>query len=244
MFELNDDLNITIVSDIGISKKRSVIVDNFYKNPDEVRNLCLNSHQITPEEDPGMIADLPGNRVWIETKELTDKIMPLFTDLCFDEQIWDRTFDFSLYWGEWSKSAFMCNVVNDDTLLRNPSSIIPHQDSYCNSPGPQFGAVVYLNTPQECSGGTSFYSFDSEMTIPLSNDSGITKPENVDSMTQEEIFSHIRYNITNGNRWKSEYDFEMVYNRMILYESDVLHGINVDIGMFSNFSRINQIVFM
>ena len=40
------------------------------------------------------------------------------------------------------------------------------------------------------------------------------------------------------------HEFEMVYNRMALYESRVLHSQNVDLGMFTEYDRINQVLFM
>ena len=43
MFELNKEFDITVVSDIGEEKRNALIIDNFYKNPDEVRQYCLDS---------------------------------------------------------------------------------------------------------------------------------------------------------------------------------------------------------
>jgi hypothetical protein len=41
-----------------------------------------------------------------------------------------------------------------------------------------------------------------------------------------------------------EYTAEMKYNRMFLYQAEVLHGQEVDLGMFTEYDRINQIFFM
>ena len=30
----------------------------------------------------------------------------------------------------------------------------------------EYGANIYLNTPEECAGGTAWYSFDGKMSIP------------------------------------------------------------------------------
>jgi hypothetical protein len=35
-----------------------------------------------------------------------------------------------------------------------------------------------------------------------------------------------------------------VYNRMVLYQADVLHSLNVDLGMFADYNRINQVFFL
>ena len=84
------NLDVKIAVDIGPQKKRAVVVDNFYKNPDEVRQLCLDSKKITPEDDPGMISSLPGNRVFIETEEVAEKLEKVFFMLCFDPDLWER----------------------------------------------------------------------------------------------------------------------------------------------------------
>ena len=58
--------------------------------------------------------------------------------------------------------------------------------------------------------------------------------------SQVELFDHIKSYIDNS----IEHTFEMVYNRMVLYEADVLHGPSVELGKFKNFSRITQVLFM
>ena len=247
MYEVNDELDVKIAVDIGPQKKRAVVVDNFYKNPDEVRQLCLDSKKITPEDDPGMISSLPGNRVFIKTEEVAEKLEKVFFMLCFDPDLWEKPFDVEFFHAEWDKSGFMCNVINDSTLLRNPNGIIPHQDSYpshINNLRAQFGAVIYLNTPEECAGGTNLYSFNGQMTLPDRGRTGIPKPENEDEMSQEDLYNHINNNLKESPEWTIEHKFEMVYNRLVLYEADVLHGQNVDLGMFTEYDRINQIFFM
>ena len=167
--------------------------------------------------------------------------------LCFDPDLWERPFDVEFFHSEWDKSGFMCNVINDSTLLRNPNGIIPHQDSYpshINNLRAQFGAVIYLNTPEECAGLTNLYSFNGQMTLPDRGRTGIPKPENEDEMSQEDLFNHINDNLKDSPEWTIEHKFEMVYNRLVLYEADVLHGQNVDLGMFTEYDRINQIFFM
>ena len=41
MFEVNPDLEITAITDIGPEDRSAIVIDNFYANPDEVRNLAL-----------------------------------------------------------------------------------------------------------------------------------------------------------------------------------------------------------
>ena len=247
MFDLSDDLEVKVLKDIGPQKKSVVVIDNFYKDPDSVRQLCLDSHK---RNDPGLLSYLPGERVYLETSAVKQKIKHVFDDLCFDTNIWSggRWQNKEWYEREWGRAAFMCNVINDKTLLAKPDGIIPHQDKYDLSMPPlftQFGAVIYLNTPEECAGGTNLWSFDGQMSLPFKGPTGIEAPSyDQDSMTEEEIFDHIHWSLLNNDRWRVEHEFEMVYNRMALYESRVLHSQNVDLGMFTEYDRINQVLFM
>ena len=239
MFHLSDDLEIKIQQNIGPQKKSVVVIDNFYKDPDAVRQLCLESKKKT---DPGLLSYMPGHRVFIETAEVRKKLYPLFEELCFDTNIWGGGNWQNLRWfqAEWQKCAFICNVINDKTLADKPMGIIPHQDAYRLQMPPlhtQFAAVIYLNTPEECSGGTNLYSYGGEISHFDRPESGIPVLEDP---SQVELFDHIKSYIDNS----IEHTFEMVYNRMVLYEADVLHGPSVELGKFKNFSRINQVLFM
>ena len=46
------------------------------------------------------------------------------------------------------------------------------------------------------------------------------------------------------NRWKVEFEAEMKYNRMVLYEASILHMQNWKEGMFPTYDRINQVFFL
>ena len=57
-------------------------------------------------------------------------------------------------------------------------------------------------------------------------------------------FKYIKSKVDGDNPYTVEFEAEMVYNRMVLYQADVLHSHNVDLGMFTNNNRINQVFFM
>jgi hypothetical protein len=135
--------------------------------------------------------------------------------------------------------------------------MIPHQDYWedlpSENPKLQFGSVIYLNTPEECAGGTNLYSYNGEMTI-----SSEEKPEWLErhadivdikgpvltSMSEEKKFKFIKDILDGGTLYKTEFEAEMKYNRMFLYQADVLHSMEVDIGMFINSHRLVQVLFM
>ena len=250
MFEPNDELDLIVLTNIGPEQRSAVVIDNFYKNPDELRQLCLSSSQITYQDDPGMIGGLPGNRVFIKTDEVTQNLKSTFHQLCSELPIWKHRFDndvFDFVWN-WKNSGFTCNVVNDKTLLQNPRGIIPHQDYYRkeNPIGEkvQFGCVIYLNTPEECKGGTNLYSYCGEMSLAKSNTYELYCREDEEDLPKEELFKYLRTRLDTSPDWRVEKHFPMRYNRCVLYEADVLHGAIFDLGMFSNYSRINHVLFM
>ena len=41
MFDLSDDLEVKVLKDIGPQKKSVVVIDNFYKDPDSIREMIL-----------------------------------------------------------------------------------------------------------------------------------------------------------------------------------------------------------
>jgi len=229
MFELNNDLEIKVARVCGRSL---VVVDNFYKNPDAVRQLCIDNKNKTG--DPG---HLPGTRVFLDTLQVRDKLFKIYETLCSDKDLWGRRYNADKFTGEFRKLRFMANVINDRTLAKNLYGLVPHQDCYhllgepYINPHIQFGSVVYLNTPRECRGGTNVYTFRNEISIPQIP-SNIPDPNSISNFLED------------NPEWKVAHTFEMVYNRMVLYQADVLHGQNVNFGMFTDYDRINQILFM
>ena len=249
MFELNDTLDIKIARDIGPQKRSAIIIDNFYKNPDEVRALALEKNKNGNRE---LCGALPGTRVFVDTEEVKDNLTNLLTDLCFDTNIWGRSITPGSFFQELGNLRFLVDVINDETLKKHPTGIIPHQDYYAgdcpdNHLNSEFGAVLYLNTPEECAGGTSIWSLNGEMTVnKLDNPFIRPHPEGLteDDLSPEEVFTYIRNDLDTSDHWKCEHTFEMVYNRFVLYEAFNLHSQCVDLGMFTNYSRINQVFFL
>ena len=310
MFEPNEDAEIIVVKDI--KGRSAVIVDNFYKNPDEIRELALSLEYTYAGRS---VAALPGSRAFFETPELKEKLYDTFLTLCTNSNIWENPnyhftgFPAEVFSENWDHLGFNINRLNDASLLDKPLGIIPHQDRWKDYvPGDEstryhFGSVIYLNTPDECAGGTNLYSYKGSMRIPkteyplwrqrliidwnLSPDLGYskiddevglnhsehilrcnrekrriagdetelemlddkdwTKPAKTGWLaikTDEEKIKYLQEKIKGNDPYAVEFRAEMKYNRMFLYQADVLHGQNVDLGMFSNYNRINQIFFM
>lgn len=245
MFELSDNIKITVET-VGPQNRTVVIADNFYKNPDEVRGLALSLERKTDQE---LIGDLPGQRIFKKTEEVKKNLKPFFDEYCLDNSLWSKNTHERLYEFQWDAVGFMCNVMNYDSAFYAPWLNIPHQDSYLQDPTTdfnQFGAVIYLNTPEECQGGTNLYSYKGQMSLPYNVMNYIDKPEGFDDEVTgpEQIFPYIRKWLYGDIEWRVEYEAEMVYNRCIFYESDVMHSQNIDHGMFTEHDRVNQVFFL
>ena len=126
MFEINDP-EITLVSKIGKENRNALIIDNFYKNPDEVREYALSSKRYSPEDNPDLLAAFPGWRVF-ENDDRIKNLKPFFTGLS-KEPLWRRPINYNHWNDNWDRQGFMVNISNQSS---HDHSIIPHQDSFDN----------------------------------------------------------------------------------------------------------------
>jgi len=232
MFELNPDLEITVLKDIGPNKVSAVTIDNFYQNPWEVRNLALK--QKDKEVNPHYHY---GDRGFLPTKEVAKNLKPLFDQLLQDENIWpDRKLIPEQYNQNWDDSGFMFNLNNEDNIMKNPLGIVPHQDTYFSYRMPsQYGVVIYLNTPEECRGGTLLYSYLGNMTV---------KESILDKYKDYENFDLLRFTIDASLALEVEFRLNMTWNRCVVYPANILHCPEMERGWFMNYDRIAQVFFL
>lgn len=216
MFEINSDLKVKVerVSDRAWSgiDKMVFVIDNFYKNPDEVRDLAKNSELYIDKE---RLAGTIGRRVWLEDQEIMNQIAGqmsyVFYELC-NHKDWHIKFDKEHHYNKWNCMRFVVNVTNNTEIISSGKTT----DTACHIDGPynKWASLIYLNTPEECEGGTDFYS------VVSPNDDGTE------------------------NRPKKEYHCEMVYNRCVLYDANQVHGAVLEPEMFKNCDRMTQVMFM
>lgn len=258
MFELNENVEVSIKT-VGPQNKKIIIADNFYKNPNEVRDLALKSKAV---KNPALTHNLPGSRIFQQNRDIRKNLKPFFDNYCLDDSLWSENIDEDMYESHWNNVGFMCNVLNHDSVVKNTWKSIPHQDYYENSVPvnflvgsddeevedyPQFGVVIYLNTPDECAGGTNLYSYNGEMTVPCNVLDYIVDDLPQDFRTldkKEQIYPTIMKWLNSDTEWKVEYQAEMMYNRCIFYETTTLHSQNIQPGMFTNYNRVNQVFFL
>ena len=147
IFEINPDYDVTLQK-FGPLKQSVVVVDNFYKNPYEVRQLALN---IPASRNKRIRGNNPAYRInafyelesmaWIYD-QLARQYFSEVTNM-WDPEYMHRSF---------MNATFMVNVMQTDDL----PPICPHID---NPSGVNLASTIYLNDANECAGGTSFYTF-------------------------------------------------------------------------------------
>ena len=105
MFKTNDNLDVKVTT---IKGHQAVIIDNFYENPDEVRERALTEKY---SDDEGLCSGFPGWRIFEKDNDIQNYLYNLFLELAIDNGIWDkknllniREFDKS-----WNSAGFMVN---------------------------------------------------------------------------------------------------------------------------------------
>ncbi len=192
MFELNSEIKVKIenVKDItwealsgGLVKyspdtveKMVFIIDDFYKNPDEIREYAIKSKTYTDKE---RLAGAIGRRVWDEDlnimKQLRDNLCPIFEQLCMHPK-WHIQFDKDHHYNKWNCMRFVVNITNNKEIVESGRD----WKTICHIDGPynKWAALVFLNKEDECEGGTSFYS------VSLPNEDGSSNPPTLEYTCQ------------------------------------------------------------
>lgn len=182
--------------------QKVAIIDNFYKYPEKVRELA---QQIPSTRSPGIIHGLPGSRV-----EATYHFGHL---TYFFENVINRVFaedtaevDDDFIHNCLHRSTFLVNIQNSNLPPR-----VPHID---NPSSGRWAAGIYLNTPNECIGGTAFYKYKGKTSVDIK------------SLINEVAAEFQQYNYyvqeTSGD-FEKIYLAEMKFNRMVIYRQRALH---------------------
>lgn len=216
-FSPSDELKVRV--DTFLDEK-VIIIDNFYRNPEKIRELALS---IPGTRSPGILHGLPGCRVEatyhfahlgyifdeIIAKvypEETKNIAPGVIHACID------------------RASFLVNVQNSQVPPRVPH--IDNENSY------RFAAGIYLNTPDECAGGTSFYTYKGNKTISFDN--AAAELQGIDYYVQDDT-----------KDFKKMYLAEMKFNRLVLYRQNILHTPYIPHNTFTDENpRLIQMFFI
>ena len=214
-FAINTPVDATVEL-MGWEKFPIVYIDNFYKNPDKVRNLALR----TPgTKSPRILGGVPGERVDISFN--LEHIWPIWIEIAENvyglEQKEKKAFEMSCM-----NISFSVNVTQSHYRRKKPHIDLPDVSDR------GWAGVVYLNKPKECKGGTGFYTYKGQQVNPRQ-----------DGIWQEE---HVSDSV---GPWDLIHLAEMKYNRMIMYPANVLHAPYDKEGFFTDdVYRLTQVFFI
>lgn len=186
----------------------SVCVDDFFKNPDDIRNFGLSL-----EKEPDPEGKWPGKRSTILhnikeefANELILKVFSTYLDLKYVSVSWKES------------NVMFQEITPYDNDILNKGWI--HQDS-----GMQLAFVIYLTPDADPNAGTSLFHIKKEIQKSFYHKRHYEK---------EKLFKGENVNIDEYNKSISENEnnfqettrFSNVYNRMIAYDSNEFHRAN------------------
>jgi hypothetical protein len=230
VFAVNPNYKLTIL-EIASEKAKVAIVDDFYLNPLMVRDLALT---IPPSTNERILNNLPfgTDSGRINVFYLMDHLGPTYDSVI--KKVWPELYSQypeNYFIESFKQATFMVNVMTSNNLPPR----VPHVDSADKR---FFASAVYLNLPEECQGGTAFYSFAGKM---YSEDLKIAaKTIDAEGKTSADHFV-----VDDIGDWKKIGMAEMQFNRMIIYSQNIFHSAYVKPGMFvDGIYRLNQQFFI
>lgn len=223
--KINKNIDIAKI-DIPGSEKKIIIVDNVFKNPENIFNLLT---KFPVEREPWCA--FPGHRAHLNAQfgELSD-----FVGWILASNYGEETFD------GWELCA---NVLRGDTKCKF-SSLVPHVDHI------KYAFSIWLNPAEECFGGTSFYYNKKFNTAfcDLNNDEDFDRYDLILSECTEnkpEYLDQIDYEIGDTHpMWEEFFMAPMVPNSMVFYPGDLFHSVHMKKGWYTEYERVSLAGFI
>jgi len=200
------------------------IVDDFYENPDLIRNFALSLpyFKTTDGRWPGSRTELLHNINSNFFETFNRKLFSLFYDLKTTQLEWEVETTFQLID---SFSSDKDNIKNDGWI---------HWDKECC-----FSGVIYLNPNPKPNWGTSVYKLKPNEVYDDTHRTKFLHYSKSDKFNEQEYEIEKK---CNNNKFIETVRVENVYNRLILFESGVFHGVP---SFYSDDeSRLTQVFFV
>lgn len=226
-FKINKDFTYHVI-DIDGESGKIVLIDDFYENPDMVRDLAI---MIPPSTNRRILNNLPKGPTSgrINAFYMQDQLGPAYDEVI--KEVWPEHYahyEKDYFLGSFRDATFVVNVMTSHNLPPR----VPHTDT---TDMRIFASAIYLNKPEECRGGTAFYRFGGNLyntKCPNTLDvAGMQKPT---------------YYLTDSNGdWELVYLAEMKWNRAIIYPGAMHHSAYVKEDWFTGDTyRLNQQFFI
>ena len=255
VFELNPDMKISMQY-IGKEKLPLIIIDDFYKNPELVRDLLISSP--VPKNTSEFQGGYPGLRVTLDTFITSKKFQQNYSDILK----FYFGFDFDLIV---DRESFIGNVFDGSGPASKYNNQTPHVDPAA------VASIVYLNTDDEEVGGTSIYRHR-ESNLPFFPSSDFhfnwwcehlsrVEGKNIDEIKQREAERFEKFGgsifkpsktqknmhiLESNEEWEILSTVDAKFNRLAGYIGGTLHSAMIDFDELAKkpYKRINQVLFM
>ena len=233
MFELNPQMEITAVNDIGPDGRCAIVIDNLYENPDAVRDLAI---KLPRSKNVNFVNHHSGTRAAYETGEVRKNLELLLEELTDNQEFWGRKTDKQARSNSKQHMWFLVDYINEQSLVEEPLRLLPFQCYYEHNPSPfQFTVDIFLNRTKECFGGINIWNFAGKTSIV----------EDIKNMYADKGKFDIMKDVYESKfTWTREFTFGMNYNRAVILPSDLLVAPILNTGKFTDLDRICQKIFL
>jgi Family of unknown function (DUF6445) len=198
------------------------VIDDFYTNPDEVRQLALNQkyrynyEQQTPNIYPGQRSD-----------ELN------IIDKAFSDKFWSKIFSvfFDLNYQHYTMK---CEVSSCFQLITED-----YETDWIHQDGTVFSGVIYLtpDAPLDC--GTSVYKSNSNYDFHRNGELGNIKYDFYHDNIKPNNYTDSRMEL--NSMFTETVAVNNLYNRAIIYDGTLFHGAKKFFGNTLATARLTQV---
>jgi len=193
------------------------IVDNFYKNPDEIRALALEQHYE---------ADIR----FYKGKRTKDRFLWPFLKEEFERILGRPIVD---WLNQPANGCFQITGYDDP--------LVYHSDNQ------SYAAAIYLTPHAPVSAGTSFWQ-DKKHHARRPTDHPMEYDRYPDDETRKQVYLEVytEYNITHPDNWELVDKVGAVYNRLAIWDAQMIHSASTYEGLPSDAvdkSRLVQLFF-
>ena len=131
-----------------------VYIDNFYKNPNMVRNLAL---KLPPTSDPRILGGVTGSRVasFFDFQHIYPVWVEIAQNVFGLKKEEEEKFEASMF-----STPFSVNVTQSKDRPDLPHIDLPDVTSR------GWAGLIYLNKDDECKGGTGVYTYKGHQVNP------------------------------------------------------------------------------
>ena len=194
-----------------------IVVDDFYDNPDEVRQFALNANYPEPAEN----YTYPG-------KNSVDNFYPLSLHKKFESILHQDLVPAT------PNGYFRLSLEKDSF----------RQDVHVD-PAWEYGAVYYTNPPEQCidEAGTSFWIHNKTKMESLSIGNEVPKRVFGFSCSKEQWWTTVYGEGLDRSKWTRYFLSPMKHNRIVIFRTDLWHSHNYNFGNTIEDGRIVQLFF-